>query len=441
MAANPPQLDKLSPEEFLFGIEAFNLHLSPEEVRILSSEIASLEKDGVIRQQESDYKNQIFLNEDPNDPYKLVIDLSSINGYLDKYDFVPKPKKVWPCFRNKKYISTLKVNRAYYQVQLAKDQQPYTGFAFQGKQYVFNRLTPGVYGCEDLLQGVMQIMFKGMLYEKVFVYLETVYVFGETEDEHRSNLQEALRQLKGASMTANTPDGSFYQPSVELLGHKISNNKLEMLDSKLQVIKKTECPKTLMELFEFMDAARFYKDMIKGFAALAAPLTDFFDQPRPLTRDLHLKIDQEMCIQKLKKKLLMKPVLAIFDQNAETILHVSASKIAIEGDLYQVDPTTQEKQAVGYFSEKVVAGKKSWDLFELEMLAIAESFQYFQEYLKKCSQFSMCSQTPPQVYLQKFQTPSDRLKKLRLRIGCFRYNFRHVFRDETLTTAFIGLVI
>lgn len=431
----------ISQAEFMVGIEMFNLHLSPREKRILSAEIASLEKDGVVQKRESDYHNQIFLNEDPNDPYKLVVDLSRLNVFLDKYNFVPKPKRIWPNFLDKKYISTLKVDRAYYQIALSAEQQRFTGFNFDQDHYVFTRLTPGVYGCEDMLQGLMLCMFKDMLYDKIFVYLETVYVFGETEDEHRRNLNEALKRLKGGSMKAKIVDNLFYQPSVELLGYKISNNELQMLDEKLKLINETECPKTLTELLELMRAARFYKEMIKGFASLAAPLTEYFDQPQPLAQDLRLKIKHKLCIEALKKQLLLKPVLAIFDQKAETILNVSASKIAIEGDLYQVDPKTKKKRAVGYFSDEVVGGKKNWDLFDLEMLAIAESFQYFEEYLKKCPLFSVCQKSSPQIYSQHFQIPTDRLKKLKSRICRYGFNFRHVCDEEDPTVCFSGLVI
>lgn len=429
-----------SKRDFFQAFKLFNdRHLSTEEVRILSAELASLKKDGIVRRKESAYKHPVYLNPDPDDPYKLLVDFTKFNYHQEKsLSIVPSAKIIWSIFRNKKYISTLKVDRAYYKVKLEAKQQPFTGFAFDGVDYVFNTLTPGLHDCEDLLQVSMMKLFEGM--PSVFAYLETIFIFGETEEEHHRNVAESTDRLTRLRMIGNVPDGLFYQPSVEVLGFKISNNKVQIADEKLLAIKKTKCPKTFTQLLEFIVAARFYKEMIKGFSRLAAPLTDLLEEPQPLTQKLALKIEHESCFGMLKQKLLMEPVLVIFDQNADTYLYVSASKISIEGDLYQIDPETEEKHAIGYFSEKVCSNKQSWDLFELEVLATAKSFQYFNEYLEKCKTFFLCPQHPPHIFLRRYRV-SDRLNKLKMRISNRGFNFRRHWSEEALNIAMKEMAI
>lgn len=416
----------LSVQEIVDSIEYNNLHLSSEEVRSLSAEIIELERQGVIQKQKSDYKNPIYLNPDPNDPYKLLVDFSNLNKVIVHKDgCLPKAKNLWPSFRNKKFFSTLKLNCVYYQIPIAKESKPLTGFILEDEEYVFNRLAPGMSGCENTLQLTMEKVFDDMLYEKVVVYLDTIYVLGETIIEQSSNLKRSLQRIQSSNLTLKPSDCSFSQESVELLGYRILNNKLKMSNKMLAPIKKSACPKTLKELFEFVVAAKFYSEMIKGFARLAAPLTDFFEKPQPLTRDLQLQIKHEMCYEMLKQKLLMKPVLTIFDHNAEIILCVTASRIAIEGDLYQIDSKTRVKHAVGFYSEKVRTDEKNWDLFDLEMLAIVESCQYFEAYLKKC-QFTVHSTNPPEIYEINFKEPSARLKLLKSKIDDFSFKVRLV---------------
>ncbi|KAK7573632.1 hypothetical protein V9T40_010823 [Parthenolecanium corni] len=415
-------------EKLIEEIEHNNLHLSPTEHRVLSEEIATLEQCGIIKKQKSDYKNPIYLNQDPNDPYKLVLDFANTNKVMVKKESSrPSAKSLWPSFRNKKYISTLKLRKGYYQIPLPEELKVYTGFTFNTEEYVFNTLVPGMRGVENTLQKAMEERFDGMLYEKI-VYLDTIYVFGETEDECVAKSASLLQQIRSRNLKICTHGSLFSRTSAEVVGVRISNNKLEMLDKEVKEIENTRSPKTLLELFAFVELARCYEDMIKGFARLAAPLTDLFEKPQPLmfTRDLKLKSKHMVCFDTLKKKLLMKPALTIFDQYADTVLYVTPSKIAIEGDLYQIDPKTNDKKlAVGFYSKKVRDNERNWDLFDLEMLAIVESCQHFQAYLKKCP-FTVYSTNPPEMYENRFKEPSNRLKKLKSKVEGFSFKIRHV---------------
>ena len=71
--------------------------------------------------------------------------------------------------------------------------------------------------------------------------------------------------------------------------------------------------------------ANFYRRFVKGFAAIAKPMTDLTKKDRDFT----WSNEEEAAFQKLKEALTSAPILQVFDEDKPHEVWVDASDYAV----------------------------------------------------------------------------------------------------------------
>ena len=75
--------------------------------------------------------------------------------------------------------------------------------------------------------------------------------------------------------------------------------------------------------------ANFYRRFVKGFAAIAKPMTDLTKKDRDFTWDT----EEEAAFQKLKEALTSAPILQVFDKDKPHEVWVDASDYVVGATL------------------------------------------------------------------------------------------------------------
>ena len=78
-----------------------------------------------------------------------------------------------------------------------------------------------------------------------------------------------------------------------------------------------------------MGLANFYRRFVKGFAAIAKPMTDLTKKDRDFT----WSNEEEAAFQKLKEALTSAPILQVFDKDKPHEVWVDASDYAVGATL------------------------------------------------------------------------------------------------------------
>ncbi|KAH9460141.1 hypothetical protein Pst134EB_033351 [Puccinia striiformis f. sp. tritici] len=131
------------------------------------------------------------------------------------------------------------------------------------------------------------------------------------------------------------------------------------------------------------------KRFIPRFSAVAGALTsltkgDFVEQLALHTPEAILSFEQ------LKELFVREPLLLHFDFNKDRVLHVDSSGFAIAAVLSQPDGRGNNLP-VSYFSRKLNERERSWQIFDLELLAIVSAFEEWRAWL-------MGTENPVTVY-------------------------------------------
>ncbi len=83
--------------------------------------------------------------------------------------------------------------------------------------------------------------------DNVRCYVDDVVIFSKITDEHARHLTNVLRFLKGQGLRLRIKKCSFMQPSVELLGHIVNKNGLQVDDQTAEKVRDAIPPTTRKE--------------------------------------------------------------------------------------------------------------------------------------------------------------------------------------------------
>lgn len=70
---------------------------------------------------------------------------------------------------------------------------------------------------------LMDVVLADLTWKTCLAYLDDLIVFGRTWEEHLQRLQEVVQHIRDASLKLKPSKCTLGQPSVEFLGHIVSN--------------------------------------------------------------------------------------------------------------------------------------------------------------------------------------------------------------------------
>ena len=94
-------------------------------------------------------------------------------------------------------------------------------------------------------------------------------------------LEELLRRLRKAGLTAKPSKCAFGAKSIEFLGHYIGRDWITINGDNLKKIPIARRPTTKKEVRLFLVLANYYSAHIPTFAAVAVPLTNLMRKGQP----------------------------------------------------------------------------------------------------------------------------------------------------------------
>ena len=170
----------------------------------------------------------------------------------------------------------------------------------------------------------------------------------------------------------------FLQSKIEYLGHEITGEGIRPGCDKIKAVAEFAAPKDVHEVRRFLGLTSYFRKFIMGFAAIAKPLTSLTSKNTPFV----WKEQQQNAFDDLKKKLVERPILAIYNRGAETEVHCDASKVGLGGILLQRQNDSTLKP-VQYFSRATTKEEQKYHSYELETLAAYYAIKHCRVYLTR----------------------------------------------------------
>ena len=148
---------------------------------------------------------------------------------------------------------------------------------------------------------------------------------GDSFERCLSHLDEVLKRCEDCNILLNWEKCHFIVKEGILLGHRISENSIEVDRAKVEVIERLPPPISVKGVRSFLWNAGFYERFIKDFSNIAHPLCKF------LEKECRFYFD-ESCLKafgELKAKLVSAPIIISLDWSKQFELMCDASGVAL----------------------------------------------------------------------------------------------------------------
>lgn len=145
----------------------------------------------------------------------------------------------------------------------------------------------------------------------VVVYLDDIVIYSKTLEEHVEHLRQVFQALKDNELYVKREKCSFAQEEVAFWGHIIGGGKLRMDGAKVKAIQEWEPKTKVTELRSFLGLVNYYRRFLKGYSAIAAPLTDLLKKGRAWEWSPQC----QHAFDALKRAIMEEPVLVLPDHS------------------------------------------------------------------------------------------------------------------------------
>ena len=218
-------------------------------------------------------------------------------------------------------------------------------------------------------QRAMNELLANGRWDYVVVYLDDIFIFSMTIEDHKKHLAEVLSALHRANFQVASPKCNIAVGKVEFLNHIITRDRVEPSPEKIKAILDIAPPKTLAQANKFIGKVGYYRKFIRDFAQIAVPIHKVTNKTRTKRHEFQWGKEQQMAFDHFKAILTNAPLFLDFpDHTVPFILSTDASGVRAAGILKQ---ETGSGLKICYFKSRLLTDTESrYSPTEREALAI-----------------------------------------------------------------------
>lgn len=396
--------------------------VSLKEQLIINEQVENLLKYDIVEESSSPFASPVVLvKKKGGNEFRLAIDYRDLNALTRPTAMFPLPliddclARLHGC----RYFSTLDCMSAYYQVPLSERAKERSAFVTSEGNFQFKVLPFGLTYAPGVWSLLVKRIFAKLKSKSIFVYLDDIIIFSPDVESHIKTLAEVFECLRKANLTLKPSKCHFLKTEIELLGFKIDQSGIHTSRKLLRAVEEFPVPKNVKALQRFLGLANFYRKFICNFSSIAHPLYAL------------LKADTKFCwsqlcqdtFELLKKKLCSAEVLAFFNPNLPTRLHVDASRKGLGAVMLQDQPNG-ETRPVFYISRSLNKAEKNYDILNLEATCIIWALKTLRQFIYG-KKILIITDHSALCYLRSLKNPTGRLARYLLILSEFDADIIH----------------
>ena len=404
-------------------------------MQAVNDEVRSMIELGVIERSESPYCSPVIIVKKKDNTNRFCIDFRVLNK-ITVFDAEPMPsmEQIFAKLASYKFISKLDLSKGYWQIALSDRSKPYTAFQTPLGLFQFTVLPFGLVTAQASCSRLMRKLLQNL--SNVDNFVDDIIIFTLTWKQHIDTLRALLQRLREANLTVKPVKCFIGFASIECLGHMVSEGTLQPCQDKINSILHAERPTTKKQVRSFLGLVGFYRQFIKNFSELAAPLTELTKKGQR-NQDIKWGESQEKAFNQLRQALVSKPILKMVEISKPFTLQVDASDLGIGAIVLQEE--NGKKVPVAYASRKLKQSERSYAVIEKECLALVWAVQKFSRYLYG-TPFTVETDHCPLKYLNEAKLKNARLMRWALILQPYRIHINAINGSENVGADYLSRV-
>jgi RNase H-like domain found in reverse transcriptase/Reverse transcriptase (RNA-dependent DNA polymerase) len=395
---------------------------SPAVETKIHEEVKRIERLGVIEPSSSPWSHPLVAVTKSNGKTRVCMDCRKINAITIKVSYpVPNLNRILSRIKHTKYLSTIDLQDAYFQVALDEESRNICSFRVSGVgSFCFVSMVFGLHNAAQCLTRIMDQVLGIEMEPYVFYYQYDIIVATDTFDRHLKSLSEVANKLKKANLSINLEKSHFCRSEISYVGYTLDKLGLKPNLDKVSAILNLPTPKNLRDTRGIIGMAGWYRRFIPNHATLMAPITDL---TKGSTKKFTWTNEANEAFTQLKRILTAESILTMPDYEKEFVLFSDASDIGVGAMLAQGERNNQK--AVAYFSQKLTSCQKRYSVTERECLAVLLAVEKFRHYLLG-SHFTVVTDHSALQWLLALKTPvSSRLCRWIMTLQQYDFSVKH----------------
>jgi Reverse transcriptase (RNA-dependent DNA polymerase) len=179
--------------------------------RQIDEHVQQMLQTGVIVPSTSQWSSNVCLVKKKNGQLRFAVDYRHINAIttIPAYP-MPRVDACLDSLGNSTWYSTMDLRAAFWQVKQAEQDAPKTAFITRTGYYQFTRLPFGLSGSPGLFQRLADLIFSGLTWDALLVFLDDIIIFGRTIDEHFNRIEQVFQRLAMANLKITPAKCHFF---------------------------------------------------------------------------------------------------------------------------------------------------------------------------------------------------------------------------------------
>ena len=354
--------------------------LGPGESVELRKQLEALLEKKHIRPSSSSYGAPVLLVRKKDGSLRLCIDYRGLNAITERDRYpLPHIDSILDRVGKAKCFSKMDLHSGFYQLRMEEKDVHKTAFVTHEGAFEWLVMPMGLTNAPASFQRLMnRVLAPHRAY--AVVYLDDVLVFSDSEEEHATHLQAVLEALRLNNLRLSAKKCIFATAYVGFLGHELGGGKIGMEKGKIEAISTWEVPHTQKQLQAFLGFVNFYRQHVRNFAQIAAPLTDL--QGRGDNKGgnkFTMTAGAIAAFHKLRQAMMSAPVLHAIDPHSPFVVYTDASDVAVGAVLHQV--VGGEEVCVAFASRKLHDAETRYPARDKELLGVVSALRQWRHYL------------------------------------------------------------
>lgn len=310
---------------------------------------------------------------------RTVVDLRQRNENTIK-DVTPFPDQdqIRNDFARAKYRTKLDMSDAYEQIRIADADVWKTAFATIYGTFISRVTQQGDCNAPSTFQRLMVSIFRSKIGIFVHVYLDDIFIFSDTLEEHVQHVRWVLDRLREFRMHLSSKKCDILSRKADCLGHIVDDRGLHADTDKMSRIRNWHKPRNYNEVQQFLGLVQYLAHFMPDVTAYTAPLSSMTRNGQSFSwRPLHDK-----CFEMIKTLACKSPILRPIDPNKEEpIWVITDASVSGVGAVYGQGPEWQTCRPAGFMSKRFTSAQHSYLTYEQEALGALEALLKWEDKL------------------------------------------------------------
>lgn len=251
-------------------------NMSREELLVLRKTLTELLDKQFIRVSNSPAAAPVLFVRKPGGGLRFCVDYRGLNK-VTKKDRYPLPL-IQETLRNigkAKWFTKVDVIAAFHKIRIAEGDEWKTAFRTRYGLYEWMVTPFGLANAPSTFQRYINWALREFLDDFCSAYVDDVLVYTEGSlDQHREHVRKVLGRLSEAGLQLDIDKCEFEVRTTKYLGFIIeAETGIRMDPAKVQAILDWQAPKSVKGVQSFLGFANFYRQFIKNYSKLVAPIS------------------------------------------------------------------------------------------------------------------------------------------------------------------------